>query len=77
MARNEFERECRPCPEFNQAPTGHKIPDGRSPDDPAMKFKVKDCGTRAFGEFSTPFFTCDEDLPDCLGRPDSSEHQGN
>ena len=35
---------CRPDPTFNQAPTGHKIPLGRSKDDPAMAFRVPDCG---------------------------------
>jgi len=50
-------------PEYNQAPTGHKIPDGRSPDDPAMAFEIPDCGTKAGGQFSTPFLLDERDLP--------------
>ena len=53
----------RPDPQFNQAPTGHKIPEQRSADDPSMAFHVPDCGTKAGGEFSHPFFLDDEDLP--------------
>jgi len=64
MARHEIPREqCRPDPTFNQEPTGHKPPDGRSKDDPSMAFKVPDCGVKAGGEFSDPFFMDDEDLP--------------
>jgi hypothetical protein len=48
---------------FNQAPTGHKIPDGRSPDDPSMAFTIPDCATKAGGEFMTPFVLDEEDLP--------------
>lgn len=62
--RREIPSErCRPDPEFNQAPTGHKIPEGRSPDDPAMAFHVPDCGTKAGGQFSTPFVLDERDLP--------------
>lgn len=57
------EPQCRPNPEFNQAPTGHKIPDGRSPDDPNMAFKVHDCGVKAGGQFITPFVLDERDLP--------------
>jgi len=53
----------RPDPEFNQAPTGHKVPDGRSPDDKSMAFHVPDCGVKAGGEFSYPFVIDNEDLP--------------
>jgi hypothetical protein len=52
-----------PGQEFNQAPTGHKIPDGRSADDPAMAFKTHDCGTKAGGQFITPFNLDERDLP--------------
>lgn len=55
--------EYRPNPEFNQAPTGHKIPDGRSPDDAGMAFHVPDCGTKAGGQFITPFVIDERDLP--------------
>jgi hypothetical protein len=66
MARNEVKpNDQRPCPEFNQAPTGH-ITSGRSPDDPSMAFRVPDCGVKAGGQFSSPFFMDDEDLP-CSG----------
>lgn len=62
--RKEIEPEVgRPCPEFNQAPTGHKIPVGRSADDPAMAFHVPDCGGKAGGQFSTPFVLDERDLP--------------
>jgi hypothetical protein len=57
------EESCRPDPTFNQVPTGHKIPDGRSADDPGMAFKVHDCGVKAGGQFSTPFVLDEEDLP--------------
>jgi hypothetical protein len=63
--------ECRPDPTFNQAPTGHKIPDGRSPDDPAMAFRVPDCGVKAGGEFITPFELDERDLP----TPDSKRNR--
>lgn len=55
--------EYRECPEFNQAPTGHKIPDGRSADDPSMAFNIPDCGVKAGGEFMSPFVLDDRDLP--------------
>jgi hypothetical protein len=55
--------ECRPCPTFNQAPTGHKIPDKRSKDDPSMAVYVPDCGVKAGGEFMTPFVLDEDDLP--------------
>jgi hypothetical protein len=62
--RKEVPREqCRPDPEFNQEPTGHIPPEGRSPDDPSMAFRVPDCGVKAGGEFITPFILDDEDLP--------------
>lgn len=64
MARKEIpnppERSQRT---YNQAPTGHKIPEGRSPDDPSMNFAIPDCGTKAGGQFITPFVLDDEDLP--------------
>jgi hypothetical protein len=76
--RKEIPKEsCRPDPTFNQAPTGHKIPDGRSADDPAMAFKVPDCGTTGFGQFSTPFAADERDLPCSDEREDKAEHQGN
>lgn len=53
----------RSQPEYNQAPTGHRIPEGRSPDDPAMAFRIPDCGTKAGGEFITPFVLDERDLP--------------
>jgi hypothetical protein len=64
MSRNEIKpNDQRPCSTFNQAPTGHKIPDGRSADDPSMDFSVPDCGVKAGGQFITPFILDDEDLP--------------
>jgi hypothetical protein len=64
MTRKEIpENSQRPCPTFNQAPTGHKIPDGRSADDPAMAFRVPDCGVKAGGQFITPFDLDTDDLP--------------
>lgn len=64
MTRKEIKREqYRPDPKFNQAPTGHKIPDGRSPDDPGMAFQVPDCGVKAGGEFIDPFYLDERDLP--------------
>jgi hypothetical protein len=62
--RKEIKREqYRPDPEFNQAPTGHKIPDGRSKDDPGMAFDVPDCGVKAGGQFIDPFVFDERDLP--------------
>lgn len=73
MSRNEVpENKQRECPIFNQAPTGHKIPDGRSADDPSMAFRVPDCGVKAGGQFSTPFVLDEEDLPGI----DICNHQG-
>ena len=64
MSRKEIkDNSCRPCPEFNQAPTGHKIPCGRSADDPGMAFTVPDCGVKAGGEFMSPFVLDERDLP--------------
>lgn len=65
--------EFRPDPTFNQAPTGHAIPKGRSADDPAMVFQVPDCGTKAGGQFSTPFVIDERDLP---STEDSKTRQG-
>jgi len=74
MSRQEIKpEECRPCPEFNQAPTGHKIPDGRSADDPNMSFHVPDCGNKAGGQFSYPYVLDDRDLP---SLEDSKTRQG-
>jgi hypothetical protein len=57
------EHDCRPAQSFNQAPTGHKVPDGRSADDPSMAFTVPDCGVKAGGQFMTPFVLDERDLP--------------
>ena len=73
--RKEVPRDqCRPDPGFNQAPTGHKIPDGRSADDPGMAFKVPDCGTKAGGQFITPFIIDTRDLP--TDQEDIQDKQG-
>jgi hypothetical protein len=48
-------------PKFNQAP--NRIPEGRSPDDPAMAFTIPDCATKAGGQFATPFVLDARDLP--------------
>lgn len=77
MARKEIEREqCRPDPEFNQLPTGHVIPtlhgQGRSKDDPGMSFRVPDCGVKAGGQFSDPFFMDEEDEPT---KPESKRNR--
>jgi hypothetical protein len=62
--RKEVPREqFRPDPTFNQKPTGHKVPDGRSDDDSEMAFKVPDCGVKAGGQFIEPFIIDKEDLP--------------
>lgn len=53
----------RQQPRYNQAPTGHKIPEGRSPDDPNMSFEIPDCGVKAGGEFMHPFVIDTRDLP--------------
>lgn len=63
MRKEIDEHECRPNPTFNQCPTGHKPPAGRSPDDPGMAFTVPDCGVKAGGEFMSPFVLDDRDLP--------------
>ena len=68
MARKEIPRlQERPDPSFNQLPTGHVIPSlhgyGRSADDPSMVFDVPDCGVKAGGQFSDPFFLDEADLP--------------
>lgn len=73
MARKEIEREqIRPDPGFNQKPTGHIVPTihgfSRSADDPSMAFRVPDCGVKAGGQFSNPFFMDETDeptKPDC------------
>ena len=77
--RKEIKPEdLRPCPEFNQAPTGHKVPDGRSKDDPSMAFHVPDCGNKAGGQFITPFVIDNEDLPtpDDESRKNKRNRQG-
>jgi hypothetical protein len=72
MARKEVSPiNGRPDPTFNQAPTGHRIPEGRSVDDPNMAFDVPDCGVKAGGEFSTPYIIDNEDLP----TPDSKRNR--
>jgi hypothetical protein len=65
--RKEVPREqLRPDPTFTRKPTGHVIPvlHGIGPsscdEDP---FKVPDCGVKAGGQFSDPFFMDDDDLP--------------
>lgn len=68
MSRNEIPRkEMRPDPTFTQKPTGHSIPSiggfGPSADDKNMSFNVPDCGVKAGGQFSDPFFMDDCDLP--------------
>lgn len=66
--RKEIPREqCRPDPTFNQKPTGHVVPTlhgiSRSEDDSSMAFSVPDCGVKAGGQFSDPFFLDESDLP--------------
>ena len=68
MTRKEIPRpEMRPDPTFNQKPTGHVIPTlhgySCAPDDPSMAFDVPDCGVKAGGQFSDPFFLDEQDLP--------------
>jgi hypothetical protein len=77
--RKEIPREqCRPDPTFNQKPTGHVIPTqhgySRSADDPSMDFRVPDCGVKAGGQFSDPFFMDDRDLP--TKQEDIQDKQG-
>ena len=67
--RKEIPREqLRPDPTFNQKPTGHKVPDGRSADDPGMAFQVPDCGVKAGGQFSDPFVLDELDLPSAIDK---------
>lgn len=67
--RKEIPREqCRPDPKFGMKPTGHVIPKdpygyGPSACDDSMEFRVPDCGVKAGGEFSDPFFLDERDLP--------------
>lgn len=60
--------DAEPRPTFNLGPTGHKVPDGRSPDDPAMTFTVPDCGIQATGVFQYPYVLDPRDLPSQNGK---------
>ncbi len=66
--RKEIPREqCRPDPSFTQTPTGHVIPKepygvGHSDLD-VDTFRVPDCGVKAGGQFTDPFFLDERDLP--------------
>ena len=68
------EDEQRSSRTFNLAPTGHKVPEGRSPDDPSMAFRIPDCGVKAGGQFMSPFVSDPEDLPN---EDDCKNHQGS
>ncbi len=74
MRKEIKDHDMRPGDTFNQAPTGHKIPEQRSKDDPAMAFKLPDCGVRAYGEFMHPLVADLEVVPDEYNK---DEDKGN